>query len=146
MAFVRPDENGAALLQDLDVGLGGRIAEHAHIHRRSQHQRAVRGQHGYGQQVVAHAVRQFGHRVGRNRRDEHQIGGVAQSDVGDMPFAAPQIRVDIGLAPGDGLKSQRRDEFDSAFGQNHVDQRAALGQLGGQVGSFVSRDRTGDAQ
>jgi len=106
----------------------------------------MRSQHGDAQQVVAHAVRQLGQRVGRYRRNQHQVGCMAQTNVGDMPFAAPQISIGVGLSPGDRLKRERRNEFRRAFGQHHIDQRAGLRQFRSQIGGFVSGNGSGDAQ
>ena len=82
-----------------------------------------------------------------SRGDHQQISAaVAQPDMGDMAFAAPQIGFHVGLAAGDRLEGERGDELCALLGQDHIHNCARLVQPGGQIGGFVSCDRTGDTQ
>ena len=78
----------ATAAKDLRIGLGGRIAPHGLIHRRSQGDRGVGGQHQSGQQVVGQPLRQARHQVGGGGGDQHQISPFGQFDVAHSGFGS----------------------------------------------------------
>ena len=63
--------------------------------------RAARGQQRVGEQVVGEAVGGLGQQVGGGRRDDHQVGVLADADVRHLVDVGP----DLG---GDRLAGQRR--------------------------------------
>jgi hypothetical protein len=147
-----PDGSGKvdpARPQGGDVGLSGRVAPHPGVHSRCQQNRTGRRQGQGGEEIVRQAPGQFGHRVGRRRGDDQQVGGVGQPDVRDVggqssPAGMPEVGVD--RSARQRLKGQGGDEASRRLGHHHVHFRPHLGQVAGQGADFVDGDAAGDAQ
>ena len=77
------DDDHAALAQEREVGLRGRVLVHVVVHRRRDEDGAGGGQRGRGQQVVGQAVGQLGDRVGGRRRDQEGVGVADQLEVAE---------------------------------------------------------------
>ena len=89
---------------------------------------------------------QFGQRVGGAGRDHQQVGGLGQPHVQHVRLSAPQIGIGEGLAAGDRLEGERRDEFFGGGGQYDIHQRPGLGQFRGQFDGLIGCDGAGDAE
>ena len=116
------------------------------VHGRGHQLGAGGGQGDGGEHVIGQAVGQLGDDVGGGRRDEHEVGGVGQRDMGHIVLEIAVEGIDDAAAVGEGLKDQRRDELGGVSGHEHMDIRPALGQRMGHIGHLVSRDAAGDAQ
>ncbi len=146
MPFLRADHDRAARNERLQIGLGGGGGEHPAVHRRRDHQRAVRGERGERQQVIGQAERHFCDRVGGDRRDQEQIRRTGEVHMQHVRFGAPQFGIGVRGKAGDRLKGERADEPRRGFGEQHVHVGARLGELARQVDRLVGRDGTGYSQ
>ena len=103
LALARLDHRDAAIGQQPEVGLGGRMLVHAAVHRRRDHDRAVRRQRRRGEQVVGMAVRELGQGVSARRRDQVHVRPLDQRQMADRrPVGDGLARV--GAARGIGLE------------------------------------------
>ncbi len=85
-AVIGADEVDAALAQRLDVGDGGRMRPHAHVHRRCHQDGLVGGeQHGRGE-IVGETTRHARQDVGGGRRHDQQVGLTAEFDMAPSRF------------------------------------------------------------
>jgi len=91
LALVRPDQLDPPLAERGRVRLSRRVRPHARIHRRCDEHRPAVSQRSLSEHVIGQPVRQLGHRVRGQRRDQEQVG-------------AGEVRVEILLR---GTASQR---------------------------------------
>ena len=132
------------------ITLGRRIAPHLYVHSGCDGERAfgrITRQDQIGQQIVADAVGDFRHDIGRARCDQHGVGLAAQIDVGDVAVRTVAVvpqRVGHRLARECG-EGQRCDEFFRAFGHDDGYAQALFAQQTHQLGGFVRRDAAADA-
>ena len=117
VAFIRADECSAALFENgLHWLCVASVVIHASIHCGGNHQGAFGGQSSHGEQIITDTMRKFCHRVGGNAGAMTiRSAAVAEADMGNMAFAAPQVSIHIGFAPGDGLEGERGDELARRF-------------------------------
>ena len=99
LALPRPDDRGAALDEEREVRLRGRVLPHRGVHRGGEEQRPAMRERRLGEQVVREPVRESRERVGRQRRDDQQV-------------CVRQVRVRIGgrVLPRERPERLRRDE------------------------------------
>jgi hypothetical protein len=91
----------AALGEQGDVGLGGRVLPHLGVHGRRHHDRAPCGEQHVRQQVVGQATCGAGQQVGRRGRHDDEVGLAPDPHVRDLGDVGPDVRVH-------GLAGQRR--------------------------------------
>ncbi|MNI08255.1 hypothetical protein D3C73_612820 [compost metagenome] len=135
-----------AAFEDLQVGLGRRIAPHGLVHCRGNGDHGIGGQHQRGQQVIGDALGQTGDQVGGGRGDQHQVGPFGQFDVAHGGFGRRVQQVQVHRVPGQCLHGQRGDELGTATGHDHAHFGALVHQAANQVGALVGSDTAADAQ
>jgi hypothetical protein len=141
----RAEQAHAALLQQLQIGLGGGVAPHRLVHRRGQGNRRIGGQHQGGQQVVGDALGQARDQVGGGRGDEDQVGPARQLDMAHGGFGGRVEQVEVHRMAGEGLQGQRGDEFAPALGHHHAHFGALILESAHQFGALVGGDAATDA-
>ncbi len=144
LALARLDHRDAPFGQRAQVLLRGDVGVHVQIHGRSHGHRTAGREVGREQEVVRRAVGHFRQRVGRRGGYEHQVGPLAQRDVG-----VPGAVLGIEEFDQDGTlrergHGQRRDELLGQRRHHHLH----LGACGaeqttehrGLIGGDASRD------
>ena len=145
VACVRLDDIDLAVAQRGDVLLHRRLGPHGVIHRGCDHHRAPRGQQRRGDDIVRAAACDPSDHIGRCRRDQDQLGPVAEEHVrlgaADGGPHAGQDR-----SAGDALERRRPDK--ARRRRRHRDTHLAPGlrQRRSQVDDLVRRDASGDQQ
>ena len=120
------DDANAALAQRFEIGLGGGMVPHVHVHRGSDQHRRIGGQVHGGQKIVGDAVRKFGQDVGGGRRDHQRLGPLRLADVLDGGIVGafggagliPQAGDD--LVAGERGKGERLHKLRGRLGHHHV--------------------------
>ncbi|MCY1280381.1 hypothetical protein D9M69_359920 [compost metagenome] len=142
----RAEHAQAAAGEQLEVGLGGRVAPHRLVHRRGEGDHGVGGQHQGGQQVVGLALGEACQQVGGGRGDQHQVGPARQLDVAHGGFGGGVEQVEVYRVAGQCLQGQRGDELAAALGHYHAHFGALVAQPANQFGALVGGDAAADAQ
>eukprot|EP01132_Coremiostelium_polycephalum_P020831 gene20832-biopygen11637 len=142
----RAENLEAAALQELGVGLGGRVAPHGLVHGRGDRDGGVGGQYQGGQQVVGNALGQAGDQVGGGRGDQHQVGPLGQLDVAHGGFGRRVQQVEVNRVAGQGLHGQRGDEFTAATGHDHAHFGALVEKPANQLCALVGGNAAADAE
>ena len=142
----RADKVKAAFAQNRHIGLRRRVRPHAAVHGGHDDDRAARGERRDGEQIIGLPVSEFGDRVRRRRSDDQQIGFLAQLHVRHMLIVPPQIVVGQRRSPGHRGKRHRPHELRRGLGQDHIDQRAGLRQLAGEIGHLVRGNSAAHAE
>ena len=137
------ENDGAAAAQRRDVVDGRRVKPHLGVHRRREQHRTSRGQQRRGQQVVGTARNGAGQQVSGGRRDDDEVGFLADSDVRHLVDVIPDAGVH-GVS-GQGLEGGGADEAQRGLSGNDADGVAGLGELADHGGGLVGGDATGDA-
>ncbi|MNM88747.1 hypothetical protein D3C81_1009700 [compost metagenome] len=75
-------------LQQLQVGLGGRVAPHRLVHRRGHGHSGVGSQYQGGQQIVGNTLCQAREQVGGGWGNQHQVGPLGQFDMAHRRFGS----------------------------------------------------------
>jgi hypothetical protein len=132
----RSNKMNAPFAQYLDTGLGCRMVVHTSVHGGSDQDRAAGSQCSHTQQVVANTIRQARHSIGSGGCNQQQVAHMPQTDMRDMPLAAPQVIVSVSLTSGDRLEGEWSNKMQRTCRQNDINQRASLGQFGSQIGSL----------
>ena len=116
----RAEHLEAAGLQELGIGLGGRVAPHGLVHGRCDSDGGVGGQYQGGQQVIGNALGQTGDQVGGGRGDQHEVGPFGQFDMAHGGFCCRVQQVEVNRVAGQGLHGQRGDELATTTGHDHA--------------------------
>jgi hypothetical protein len=135
-----------AALQELSVGLGGRVAPHGLVHGRGDGDGSVGGQDQGGQQVIGDALRQAGDQVGSGRGDQHQIGPFGQFDMAHGGFGGRVQQIQVNRVAGQGLHGQRGDELTTAAGHDHAHFGALVEKPANQFCALVGGNAAADAE
>ena len=77
------DDHVAALAQNSQIRLRGRMIPHVGVHRRRQHHRSGEGQIRGGQEIVGQAVGEFRQQIGSGRRDHQDLILLRHADMLD---------------------------------------------------------------
>ncbi|VVN63216.1 hypothetical protein PS685_04272 [Pseudomonas fluorescens] len=116
----------AAAFEQPGIGLGGRVAPHGLVHRRSDGNRGIRGEHQGGQQVIGQALGKAGNQVSGCRCNQYQVGPLGQLDMPHGRFSRRVEQIQMNGVPGQRLHGQRRDEFAAATGHDNPYFRALV--------------------
>ena len=130
-----PDDLDPTSAQQRLVRLGRRMVPHARVHRRRDEHRAVVGQDGLGEHVVGEAVREARHRVGRQRRDDDQVGALK---VG--------IRAGGLFAPRESMERLGRDESLGPARRQREDVMPRTDEQPDDLACLVGSDAAGDPE
>ena len=139
----RADEAHAALAQNGDVFLRGGVEPHLRVHRRSDEDRARRGQHDARQHVVGDSRANLRESVGRGRNDHDRIGLSGKPHVGDVGCVLADVGVDP--APGQRLPRDGADKVKGGAGGDDGDAVPRLLEQTNGGARLVRRDAAGDA-
>ncbi|MNZ83420.1 hypothetical protein D3C78_1021470 [compost metagenome] len=139
-AGCRAEQVHAARTQQVGVDLGGRVAPHGLVHRRSEGDLRVGGQHQGGQQVVGHALGQARHDVGGGGGDQHQVGPAGQFDMPHGRFGGGIEEVQVYRMAGQRLEGQGGDEFTAALSHHDTHLGALVAQTANQLSALVGSD------
>ncbi len=142
----RAEDLQATALQQLGIGLGGRVAPHGLIHRRGDGDDGIGGQHQGGQQIVGNALGQAGNQVRGGRRDQHQVGPLGQLDMAHGGFGSRVQQVEVDRVPGERLHGQRGNEFTAAPGHDHAHFGALVEESANQLRALVGGNAAADAE
>ncbi len=146
IAGPRPDLLDGTRRQDGQIGLGGRVGPHHHIHR-GRHQDRLVGRQKQGRgQIVGQAMGHLGDQIGRRRRHHQEIGLAAGLDVTHPEIVGQREQILEHRLFGQRRQSQGRHELGAAFGQHAPHQNAPLPQTTDQIEAFIGRDTPGDDQ
>nr|GEU28492.1 hypothetical protein [Tanacetum cinerariifolium] len=131
----RAEDDDAVFLELARIAAGGRVLPHLHVHgRRNQERHVARARQAHGgEQVVAHAVRQLGHEVGRAGRDHDRVRVAGDVDVGHVVVHARIPLAGKHLVARQGLHGDGRDEMLGGVGHHHLHRGAGLGQRAAQL-------------
>ena len=118
------------------------MAPHVDIHRGSDEQFCLGGQHDCGDEVVGDAVIHLGKRVGGCGRDHHEVGPVGDRDMVDL--AAIRIeQIVAGRMLTQCFEHQRGNEL-RGFSGEHATADVPCGcQSADQLRDLVGSDPTG---
>ncbi|MNP12941.1 hypothetical protein D3C76_1051980 [compost metagenome] len=142
----RAEQVHAARTQQVGVDLGSRVAPHGLVHRRSEGDLRVGGQHQGGQQVVGHALGQARHDVGGGGGDQHQVGPAGQFDMPHGRFGGGIEEVQVYRMAGQRLEGQRSDELTAALSHHDTHLGALIAQTANQLSALVGGDTTTHTQ
>ncbi len=106
----------------------------------------ARGERRHGEQIIGLPVREFRNRVRRRRGDDQQIGFLAQLHVRHMLIVPPQIGIGQRRSSRHGGERHRPHELRRGLGQDHIDLRAGLRQLAGEIGHLVRGNSAAHAE
>jgi hypothetical protein len=143
-SFIRRHDQHAAFGQTGEVGLGGSVLPHAHIHCRRRQHALVGCQQQGSRQVIGQARRHFRQNIGAGRHHRHQIGGARQLDMAHFAFIGEREQLRIDLLAGQRLQRERGDELRAGFCQHGCDTAAGFGQQPDQFQRLIRRDAAGD--
>ncbi|MNZ67670.1 hypothetical protein D3C78_859250 [compost metagenome] len=142
----RPEHLDATGLEQVEVGLGRRVAPHGLVHGRGHCHGGVGGQYQGSQQVVGHALGHAGHEVGGGGGDQHQVGPFGQFDVAHGRFGGRVEQIHVYRVAGQRLQGQRGDEFSTTTGHDDAHLRAVLQESANQLGALVGGNAAPDAE
>ena len=156
LARSRLDDAHAALAEDFEVGLRGRMLPHVHVHGGGDQDRRRRGQVEGGEEVVGNAVGELGQDVGRGGGDDQRVGPLRLADVldavlfgGGFVGAVPGARVvpqaGDDLVAGERGEGERLDESRGRPGHDHMDLKSLALQGAHQFRRFIRGNSAGDA-
>ena len=122
---------------------GRRVLPHLGVHRRCEQHGTSRREQRRGQQIVGPARNGASQQVGSGRRDDHQIGTLADGDVRHLR----DVLEHPGLyrLAGQRLEGGGPDEAQCGCGRDDADLVARLGELTNDGGGLVCGDTPGDA-
>ncbi|VTR68216.1 putative phosphopantothenoylcysteine decarboxylase/phosphopantothenate-cysteine ligase [Desulfosarcina cetonica] len=132
--------------QAIQVALGGRMFEHVGIHRGADHHRAGHGQHERAQGVIGDAACQFGHRVGRGRRDDHGLGRFGPVDMPDGRLILVIKQIPANRIFRKHGECHGTDETRRALGHDHAYPGTELFQAPDEFHTFIGGDAAAHAQ
>ena len=139
-------EHGDAVgLQLGDVAQVGRVAPHFHVHGGGNGQRAGAGGGQGGEQVVGHAVGDFGQGVGAGGGDKEYIGLAAEADVRHAVGGVGSI-VRPYSVPAQGLEGLRRNETGSGAAHSHAHGVPLFSEQAHEFAGFVGGNAAADAE
>ena len=146
VACVRLDDVEAALSQRSEVLLRHWIVIHTGVHRGSDNDRRLGGKQRGRHHVVRDAVRRLGDDVSGRRCDHEHVSRLRERNVLHLPRKAAVERIHDRAVAGQCFKRHRRDKLGRGLGHQHMDSRAVLVQLAGEIGSFIGRNAARHAQ
>jgi len=144
----------AALTQNFQVGLRGRMLPHVHVHGGSHQHRSRGGKIHGGEKIVGNAVGEFGQNIGGGRGHNQRIGPLRFADVlnavllacGFSGACAPIVpEAGNHFVAGEGGKGKWLDELARGLGHDHVDFKGLVLQGAYQLGRLVRGNSAGDA-
>ena len=95
--FAGADAADATALEQRQIGLGGGMVPHAHIHGRRDQRRLVAGEQGRRGEIVGDALRHLGQDVGARRCYDHEVGLAAQADVPHLALVRQREEIGVDL-------------------------------------------------
>ena len=141
----RADHLRAALAQQGDVGLGGRMQPHAVVHRRADRQRRGAGRHRV-LTVIGVALGQPREQIGGTWGDHDAIGPARQFDMAHGLFGGAVPQRGAGRLPGQRTEAERSDELLGTGSHRHLHLGTGVAQAPHQFQGLVGRDPASDAQ
>ena len=118
--------------EDFEIGLGGRMLPHIHVHGGRDDDGRGGGEIESGQEIVGDAVREFREDIGGGRSDDEQVGGLRGVDVLDGGVEVAVGGFGRGPEAGDDLVSgergegERLDELHGRLSHNYMDIECVL--------------------
>jgi len=91
-------------------------------------------------------MRKLGKCIRRAGRNDQQIRRMPQTNVQYVRFVAPQIVIDVGAPSCDRLECKWRNELFCSAREDRIHLCTGLGELGGQICSFIRGDGTRNTQ
>ena len=142
----RAGEPHAPLPQGFHVLPRGLRGPHAGVHGRGDQHRCLRRQHGGAQHVVRDTAGHLGQDIRRRRRDYKHVRQFGQRHVLHVPVFRRGKSVRNHRVRAQGLKRQRRHKLRRVFRHDYVDAGAQMTQTGDNLGAFIRRDASRNAQ
>ena len=88
----RFDDPHAALVQNFQIRLRGRMVPHVHVHGGRDHHRRRGRQIERGKKIGGDALRELGENVGGGRRDQQRIDGLRHGNMLDRGIDVRLLR------------------------------------------------------
>ena len=126
MAFGRAGDVCAAAEEDIQIGAGSGMVQHATVHGGGEEERALSCESGNSQEIIGFPVGQPGEGIRGARRDDEDIRAVPEAHMEYMGLAAPEIGLGEGMMAGDRLKGEGGNEFFSGGREDHIQLGAHL--------------------
>ncbi len=147
------DDPHAALAQDFQIRLRGRMVPHIHVHRGRDHDRRGGRQIKRGQEIAGNALRELGENVGRGGHNQQRINRLRDRDMLDG-------RVDVGLGifvargehigddffAGERGKGERANKLLRPLGHDDLHADAAVLQQANDFRRLVGRNPAADSE
>ena len=136
------DNADAARAQRLDIGDRRGVLPHLGVHRRSDEHGSSARKNGVAEKVVGLAGRDLGDRIGRSRRDNDDVCGLADGDVSNLVHTL--VEVGVNRVAADCLKSGQPHELEGVACGHDVNVVASKHKLAHNrdcfIGSYSARN------
>ena len=141
----RAEYGDAVGLQLVDVAQVNRVAPHFHVHGRDNGQRTGAGGSQGREQVVGHAVGDFGQSVGTGGSDKEHIGLTVEADVRHAVGGVGSIVRPHGV-PAQGLEGLRGNEAGSSTAHDHAYGVPLFPEQAHKFAGFIGSNAAADAE